>query len=547
MSLFILLGFVSAFAVQYKSVQAMTKSIPDFTQLTPQEQEQVDRQIEDLWGNPQDTQLIEFKNGFAEDTDLSKSGDSWYYLTQDVSALCYGEGITVTTTHNIRILLNGYSIAGNAGFTADEKNSTVSIFDTIPNRKNQSSKYQYNANATKYYSYDSATQGYTHYTTSKPSGKDVTSLPSFEANSYIQVTGSALAPNLKQSETQVCLSNNVGKLYAFGIHIVGCIPYSDSLIFVHDSGKVELVQCTVIGNRSGTFATVSNGIETLKDALLSLYGCKIYGNQVYETEVNYGIQITDNTVAPREWDVIINNTTHIKKCNLGSISTISMTNTVEDHSYNKAMYIKDVAFNEVTANSFDGFLKELQNMSALVGTIELTYNIQLQYAGNSPDLNFIVHGRDKDTAPKSGKNSLVLLPNTVVNTIVLSGTAQIENGANIKTLSHTGGKLIDKRESPIKEIGTVSNSSSTVIMQSMSTVNTLDLRAGDYFGTGLISNTPIVPPDSNTNIATTNPSSNKSKVNLVIWIVVVSILSIVLIIMSILYIKQKKNKKDKQR
>lgn len=112
----------------------------DSKQLTTEEQNIIDEAILKQWKDSNGalpTTLTELN----ANTTIAISGDVWYYLTSDVN-LSNTQGTTISSGH-VRILLNGYSLTGAAAINVT-KNSTLSLFDKIPNQTG--AEYTYNAN-----------------------------------------------------------------------------------------------------------------------------------------------------------------------------------------------------------------------------------------------------------------------------------------------------------------------------------------------------------------------------------------------------------------
>ena len=372
-----------------------------------------------MWGNPSEIELIPLVDNFILTTAMT--GDVWYYLNKDINAgflntIYLGSPSDTAKTH-VRILLNGYTISGNFDISPNSSHYTVSIFDKIPNQDENQIGYQYNKDSlTKYYKFSSATGAYTEYTTEQPTGQDVTAMPTFAADSYIKVTGSAFAPNNQTTnDTTTTILAEYGTVNFFGIHVIGNNMNQKNMSFVTTdlAGKANLYQCTIFGNLFGGFGAISMGTDS--EDSLTLIGCNLYGNQTRAASVGFGIQPSNTAIAGRENDLKMHDTSNaitLYKNDIGAISMLGTGNILQ-----KAIYVKGVDFGQNFQFSMQNLEKSIANISNITGTIELVYQTNLNYNAESPNLNFIIHGGDSQGTPKKGYNQLAIGQSAVVNTV----------------------------------------------------------------------------------------------------------------------------------
>ena len=385
-----------------KKVSAQIDSTNDFTQLTDDEQVTVNNDIKTQWGTP--TALTEL----TDSTTITTSGNVWYYLTQDISVNFSSQ---ISISGHVRILLNGYSISGSLLLNpTNSYGAKVSIFDKIPDMSGTG--YDYNRYVERYYSFNSSTGGYTTYSTTQPSGTDVTDLPTWQANTYIKVTGSAIAPNSQNSSTSMYIyAYALSTINMYGVNVVGVVNTNSSILIAQGYAVMRLYQCNIIGNKTHS---ARPAVATYQDVTISMKGCKIYGNQT--THTNPGIEISNSNIPNKAADIGLFHRPNLtfEKSNIGALCG----NFNQTNSYSKAVWLKDVDFKQaISGCNMDNFEAKIQNMNNITGTIELVYNNNLTYNGNSPNLNFIVHGGDSNAVPKKGFNNLTIGSSGVVDNI----------------------------------------------------------------------------------------------------------------------------------
>ncbi len=435
-----------------------SESKMDFTQLTPEEQAKVDNQLEGDWETPHSSQFVELQDGATTIT-----GNKWYYLTQDITV-----NISTNVTEAVRILFNGYSISGTFQVRAEQytERNKVLLFDKIPDMTGTG--YMYNPTPERYFSYNSSTQGYTNYSNTKPAGTDVTDMPTWQQNTYIKVTGSAIAPNSRNSScTTFLYAYAYATLNMYSINVVGTIAKNNSIIVANGYAKVNLYQCNVLGNKSNGStwgASVWSNVAAYQDSKMFLKGCKIYGNQI--TRNNFGIEISNHDMPKKLADISIGHNSYLtfEKSNIGAIWDHSKSYS----AHKKAVWLKDVDFkqtihelnmednNKASKHNFENII---QNMDNITGTIELVYNINLTYNGNSPNLKFVVYGGDSNVAPRKGFNHLAMgkgatvgnittaFSDSTISDITVNGTAsQLSTLGNV-TIGESGIVTIESGQS----------------------------------------------------------------------------------------------------
>ena len=394
---FVILALLVGLGIQGTSTaNAASTNATDFTQFTEDEQNTLNNLIEREWETPHPNVLQELQQGA---TTITTSGNVWYYLTQDISVNFSSQ---IAISGHVRILLNGYSISGSLLLKPTNAYAAkVSIFDKIPDMSGTG--YDYNPSPERYYSYNSSTGGYTTYSTSQPSGTDVTDLPTWQANTYIKVTGSAISPNSQNSTISMYIyAYAYSTINMYGVNVVGVVNRNTAILVAQGYATLILYQCNIIGNKSNSD---QSAVSIYQDGTLSIKGCKIYGNQT--THTNPGIQVS-NTVIPNkaaDISILYRPNLTLEKSNIGALCG----NINKTSSYSKAVWLKDVDFKQaITGCNMDNFEAKIQNMNNITGTIELVYSNNLTYNGNSPNLKFIVHGGNSNTVPKKGFNNLTI-------------------------------------------------------------------------------------------------------------------------------------------
>lgn len=509
---------------------AMSERVKKITELTTEEQTQVEAQLLKDWGNP--TKMTALKDGFTA-TDIQ--GGGYFYLTQDVTANC-----TASISNATYILLNGYTIFGTFNLT---NTALLNVFDKISNQ--QGVEYTYNPNPVKYFSYDTNAKAYSTYSTSKFSGmQNVTAMPNFKANTYIKISGSSISGKNAYITVQ-----STANFYA--INFVGI--YSENAILYSRSGALNLYQCNMLGNSSQI--AIWN-----VDSIINSIGCNIYGNRYNTTKAEL-VYLVDSATA--YYDIFNENGKSfiINKSNIGVVACKEANNK-------HYQSFKDVNFGKkYDIETFDFY----NDIDGAEGTIELIYNANIHYVANAPKLNFILHGID-DRTSYTDKNTLTLDKNAVVNTAVVSGTGYIYPTSTVNTINHDGnnGAFINGHETPAVTIGSAGNAQSQVTVMNQATLMTLDIRAGEYTSSGVLQAPSLPSYDENDYLGrggipnidnggnTTNgggnvvvPSAASHKVEDIITIVSFSlagvILLIVLILLLILYIKRRREKKIEKR
>lgn len=378
------------------------------TSMTSEDQKAIEAKILEDWGTPTELKILRSIKETQMNNDLSQAtdGNLWYYLTQDIDAeLTTILTLNQTNPMHVRILLNGYSISGNFKIQTNNAAVTLSIFDKIPDKIGTG--YNYNPLPIKYYKYNVQQNEYTDYTITRPRDMtDVSSMPTWKENTYIKVTGSAISPNEKINNTSVqsLIAAQNGTINIYGTNFVGCT--ADSSLISASNGNVNLYQSILIGNKSKD----GSGVIKIGSAITTLKDCNVYGNQ--SEAVDYGIQPSGTDIPEEEWDIVLtngNSTINMYKSNVGAIA---------DANYTKAIYIKDVDFGQQEASvKSDNITTFFESFNDVFGTIELVYNGTVTYTGNSSNLNFIVHGGDKNTVPKRGSNSLTIAEGATVGSV----------------------------------------------------------------------------------------------------------------------------------
>ena len=452
-----------------KQVKATTAAT-DITQLTPEEQQEVNNKILTDWGTPTSDKFIALNSSITNNT-IATTGDYWYYLTQDITTTNWNDALKIVSGH-VRILLNGYSISNDFRVNANGTNVIFSIFDKIPNKNEP--EYKYNPNSDKYYTYNETTKMYDQYSTTKPTGVDVTSLPTWTTGTYIKVTGSAISPNEAYANTSNVLisATNGGSINVYGINFVGCTGYS-SIFILSGQSALNAYQCSILGNT--THSSGWSVVQVHNAGTLLLNSCSIYGNR--QKDNTYGVQPSNTNLPYNMGDIIIvdSGTLTVYKCNIGVLIQANYTN------WNKVVYLKDVDFGQIVTIMGNTFESNLQTLNGVSGSIELIYQTTLNFSGNSPNLNFIVHGKNTKTAPFSGYNNLNIVSGATVKSIQISGTLEIEADAHLTTLERTNdeGKLIDHRENQTTGNAT---DGSTVIIRNNATVQIAILKDSNFKG-----------------------------------------------------------------
>lgn len=520
-------------------------SATDVTQLSSSEQIQINNQILSMWGTPIANKFKPLHSGHyvstlnpqVGETQLDTSGDVWYYLVNDIKfttdKILFINLSQHPTFANVRIVLNGYSISGDFRLSPSNKASTLSIIDKVPGKSGTG--YNYNPNPVKYFKYNSITGGYTDYVANIPGGIDVTDMPTWQANTYIKVTGSTFSPNALQnsiSTTAQIVARNGSTVNLCGIQIVGC-KGDNSILGTENYSYLNIFQCNVIGNQ-GIDVRAAICFFQVNDEAIKMVGCNVYGNRVLGGDA--GVRLAETVLPDKSWDIGVraDATFNSYKNNIGVLADlISDPTTAVPYTFTKAVYLKDVNFNTTYFRSLNlnSFKEKVRNINAISGRIELIYNINLTYAGNSPNLNFIVHGKDNSQTPKSGFNTLDLVGGSMVNSIVISGLLTIYPNANVASLFYTGGQLIDLRNQINK--GSSGGSTSKVILNNDVTVNVVNLQSGDYLGTGLLQ-------DNSINVYTPTTNNNTSVV--LFWIIGIGIVIILILIVVIIILLYKMSK-----
>lgn len=452
------------------TASATFSGITNLTELTKSEQAQIDAQILKDWGTP--TQFIELQDGFTEE-DLNVGG--WFYLTKDITANC---SINPKATNNsIHLLLNGYTILGTFAISST---SQLNLYDKIPNQSGI--EYRYNPNPIKYLMrspYDKLLYNQ-YFTTIQPKGTNVTAMPNYDMNSYIKVSGSMITG----SNGNLTFSDS-GNLY--GINVVGIQRNNDNVnlgfITLNDKAVVNLYQCNLVANEN--YILITNYTDSIA---LNCVGSNIYANSCEETkEVPYLAGASS-----AYFDIY-------GKCAMykSNIGVVNLNNGNEDIAILQSF--KDVNFGQrnkkITLENYDFY----KNFSSIEGTIEIVLfldiklnSITLQYAGNSPNLNFIVLGVDSSllTNEYAVKKNLLLTAGAVVNTIVVGGKGTIEKNADVNTILHDGksGQYLDYRFNPIKNEGSIHifhvNKLGAVTVQNSAKLNRLEIYASNYRDAG---------------------------------------------------------------
>ena len=399
-----------------------TRSTKDITTMTELEQKGINAKILEDWGNLGKKKLIELKNNFTE-KDIATSGDAWYYLSQDISTGAKAFSKSLEIMGNIRILLNGYSISGDFHLKAAEVNSKISIFDKIPGKSGVG--YEYNPKAIKYYKYNDKLNAYTDYSTAIPLGENVTNMPTWQEDTYIKVIGSAFSSNkMNMGIGKLCLGAIKGTVNMYGINVVGRIGNNFMIYSAYSKikGIVNLYQCDFLGNLS------KNGYGVIcayHRCLITLKGCKVYGNQDDGTISDVGIQPSDTRIPSRECDVNIRSislnvagTIVMYKSNVGVLACMYYYSDGRATCYDRAIYVKDVDFVKevsISDHNVPTFFEEIDNIH---GTIELVFRSTTTYNGKSPNLNFIVHGGDSEDKNIKGYNNFTVGEKGVVDNII---------------------------------------------------------------------------------------------------------------------------------
>ena len=397
--------------------------------------EELNQKITDTWGSPTDADLVVLKDDFTE-TDLGTSGDKWLYLTSDIKGdIAYTK---YRSSGHLRILLNGYSISGTIRYISQYSNATVSVFDKIPD-KSSGTGYTYNTSPERYYSYSMLTGRYSVYTSVKPSGIDVTNMPTFKLGSYIKVTGAAFSPNAVSTTADFYLSAwQTGNWNVFNVNFVGA---NSSMAFIMGTllnGNINLYHCNFIGNKVGNRGVV--GVWH-SGGSIHIEGCNIYGNQ---SDEDTGIQPANTSILGNEADVFnCNGEITLVNSNIGAL-----TDGEDENDYTQAVYLKDVDFGFVTLiitpETIATFFKDV---TGATGTIELVYNVKAEIDGANAGLNFILHGGTSSTVPYKGGNTLTVNTGASIGNISTAFETEIYPAGDITLFGRVGdittrGKVI---------------------------------------------------------------------------------------------------------
>ena len=481
------------------AAEEMSTDMTQYTTLTETEQTELNKTITEAWGEPVQANLTKLSNNFTAATFTAIKGDAWFYLEEDIlSGLTNQVMVNREENTHIRILLNGYSISGFFGFVADTANVQISLFDRIPDENTTSgykegTGYTYNAtaNTTRYYQYNTTTQGYTQFFSYEPVGRNATELPTFQENSYIQVTGSVIAPNAKGGETTSCfMQTNAGTISLFNVNIVANTPMTNGYTFsVNSTGKLNLYQSSIIGNKVRySVLDVNNAQSTVVLIASKIYGnCSNgrYGLQI--ANVNDNIKVSDVTVAGQG---LLN----LYKSNIGSFSndTPSKTSTEEK----KAVYLKNLYFSSsINGLSLSNFETQMRSNSNIIGTMELVYNINIIYNGRNENLNFVLYGGSQ-TANNFANDLKIATGAVVGNIATVFETAELPAGAieiDGQTGSiTTGGTLIILANANVGDVTVNAGGTATIYPGAV-------LRSGEIKGEGAVNKipeeVPVVPPD----------------------------------------------------
>lgn len=422
---------------------------------TADEQEQINAHILANWGTPVADKVVAL-HGVYNDKNIPfqyLSGEYWYYLTGDVF-LNLKKPIPFSNATKINLLLNGYAIDGNVNFVFNSTESTFKIYDTLPN---QNSAYGTRNSITKhYYYYNTNTGNYDNYSTSiLAGGRDETNLPTFTKDSYITVEGSRIGANSLSATYAAALGRNntcyikvSGDLHLFGLNIVGKQnTYSGStkngLIYTDtkQTSSIEMIQCNILGNNlvksgySGAVNIFSQGANRSIDS-------KIYGNKVNKNSV--GVEVGQCKYN----DVVLSYSGvpgMLKTLYAGNIGALT-----GGHAKGAIYFVLGVDFgNQLIEQNITikNFHTILQNLSNLSGTIELVNNIQLEYNGKSPNLQFTIREKEIYIDAETEKNVNAVKTSTQTN-----NELTINADAQIKAIDMSGGKVVVRNRATVEAI-----------------------------------------------------------------------------------------------
>lgn len=393
----------------------------DSKQLTTEEQNIINEAVLKQWTDSNGA-LPTTLTQLQDNTIIPTTGDVWYYLTSDVN-LSNVQEISGTKRH-IRILLNGYSLTGAAAINVT-KNSTLSLFDKIPNQTG--AEYTYNANG-------SGSKTNIHFEVSSIINLFGITMENNTYTNSVMINANSATINLANSMIQSITNKNISHLCTIvKATIKELVNETSAKLAIQSDSRGGIAEILSLTNNA-TFEIEKNATCIINTTTKTGFPIINQGNLHVSGSVS---GVTNDSSATIK---IIDNNASIEKVNGGG--TLEIGNGI-DFKFKPNQLESNIGianYGNLTIPAGENVPNTIENAGKLTVKEGATVENLSQNGGTAT-----VNGEIKNLNPFKGGQITLASPGKLPTQVVIpqNGTLKLEQGTKIDKIDNNhGGTLI---------------------------------------------------------------------------------------------------------